>query len=295
MSDPGHLAVIGLGFIGKRIARTAHARGWSVTALSRQDLDLPGVRIVEGDATNPRAVAHALEGATWVVFAAGDTKPAESDQDPLTHAIKNLAPVLSALEATAAAGARGFTFLSSGGTVYGPAAPVPTPEDTPLWPISSYGVMKAAAEQYVAMHAQHDDFAADILRCANVFGPGEPTTGSQGLIGIARARLRAGEPVLMFGDGSARRDYLHVDDLAEVVLDLATRPDGVRVLNVGSGSTVSVAEIIDGLARALGVEPVLERRPARESDSPVAELDITRLQRLLDFRPRSVADWLAAE
>lgn len=289
----GHLAVIGLGFIGKRLARTAYDRGWSVTALSRQDLDLPGVRIVKGDATNSRAVAQATEGASWVVFAAGDTKPAESDQDPLTHAVKNLAPVLSALEATAAAGAKGFTFLSSGGTVYGPTAPVPTPEDTPLWPISSYGVMKAAAEQYVAMHAHHDGFAADILRCANVFGPGEPTTGSQGLIGIARARLGSGQPVTMFGDGSARRDYLHVDDLAEVVIDLAARPAGIRVLNVGSGTTTSVAEIINGLARALDVEPVLDRRPARESDAPVAELDISRLRALLDFRPRPPDEWLA--
>ncbi|WP_210649594.1 NAD-dependent epimerase/dehydratase family protein [Nocardioides sp. SYSU D00065] len=290
---PGHLAVIGLGFIGRRIARTARAGGWDVTALSRRHVALPGVRVIEGDAADPLAVAQATEGTTWVVFAAGTTKPAESDQDPLTHAVHNLAPVLSALEATAAAGARGFTFLSSGGTVYGPSAPVPTPEDTPLWPISSYGVMKAAAEQYVAMHAHHDGFAADILRCANVFGPGEPTSGSQGLIGIARARLRAGEPVVMFGDGSARRDYLHVDDLAEVVLALAGRPDGIRVLNVGSGTTTSVAEIISGLASALGVEPVIDRRPARESDSPVAELDISRLRELLDFRPRSADDWLA--
>lgn len=291
--QPGRLAVIGLGFIGQRIAKLAVERGWSVRGLSRRPVELDGVEVIEGDATNSRSLAQVTRDATWVVFAAGTTKPAESNSDPLTHAVKNLAPVLDSLEMTASAGARGFTFLSSGGTVYGPAAPVPTPEDTPLWPISSYGVMKAAAEQYVAMHAHHDGFAADILRCANVFGPGEPTSGSQGLIGIARARLRAGLPVTLFGDGSARRDYVHVDDVAEVVLELAVRPDGIRVLNVGSGTTTSVAEIIDGLAAALQVEPVLERRPARDSDSPVAELDISALRRTLDFRPRPAADWLA--
>jgi UDP-glucose 4-epimerase len=291
--SPGTLAVIGMGFIGQRIARLAVERGWTVSGLSRRPVDADGVRVVIGDATNARSLADVTRGATWVVFAAGTTKPAESDSDPLTHAVKNLAPVLDSLEATADAGARGFTFLSSGGTVYGPAAPVPTPEDTPLWPISSYGVMKAAAEQYVAMHAHHDGFAADILRCANVFGPGEPTSGSQGLIGIARARLRRGEPVVMFGDGSARRDYLHVDDLADTVLRLAARPDGVRVLNVGSGTTTSVAEIVFGLARALGVEPVIDRRPARESDVPVAELDISRLRGLLDYDPSSAAEWVA--
>jgi UDP-glucose 4-epimerase len=293
LQDPGHLTVLGLGFIGRRIAQAALADGWQVSGLSRSGVELPGVRVVHGDATDPEAIARATEGASWVVFAAGTTKPAESDDDPVAHAVRNLAPVLSALATTATSGARGFTFLSSGGTVYGPTAPVPTPERAPLWPINSYGVMKAAAEQYVAMHAHHDGFAADILRCANVFGPGEPTQGSQGLIGIARARMLAGQPVTIFGDGSARRDYLHVDDLAEVVLELARRPDGIRVLNVGSGTTTSVAEIIDGLAQALGIQPVLDRRPARDSDSPIAELDISLLRSTLDFRPRSAVDWLA--
>lgn len=289
----GSLAVIGLGFIGTRIAEVARDAGWEVAGLSRSPVDLPGIRVVLGDATDPAAMAAVTEGAAWVVYSAGTTKPAESDEDPLANAINNLAPVIATLEATAASGAVGLTFLSSGGTVYGPRAPVPTPEDTPLWPISSYGVMKAAAEQYVAMHAHHDGFAADILRCANVFGPGEPTTGSQGLIGIARARLRAGQPVTMFGDGRARRDYVHVDDVAEVLLELARRPDGIRVLNVGSGTTTSVAEIITGLARALDVEPIIDRRPARESDVPVAGLDISALRSIVDFQPRHAADWLA--
>lgn len=287
------LAIVGMGFIGRRVAEAALARGWEVAGLDLHPEPQDGVRLVTGSAAHPASLAELTEGATQVVFAAGSTKPAESDADPVTYAAGNLTPLLASLDATAAAGARGFTFLSSGGTVYGPEAPVPTPEHAPLWPISSYGIMKAAAEQYVAMHARHDGFSADILRCANVFGPGEPTTGSQGLIGIARARMRAGDPVTMFGDGGARRDYLHVDDLAGVVLSLAERPEGVRVLNVGSGKSISVAEIITALASALGVEPVLDRRPARDSDSPVAELDISRLRTLLDFEPRDTAEWLA--
>lgn len=291
---PGHLAVVGLGFIGTRLARRALAEGWQVSGLTRHAsgaADLPGVRLVQGDATDPDAVAEAVRGASWVAYTAGGSKPAESDSDPLGHAVVNLEPVLRCLEATAETGAGGFTFLSSGGTVYGPSAPVPTPEDSPLWPISSYGVMKVAAEQYVAMHARRDGFAADILRCANVFGPGEPTRGSQGLIGVARAHMRAGEPVVVFGDGRTRRDYLHVDDLADVVLRLASRPGGVRVLNVGSGASASVAEIIEAVAAGLGVEARVERRPARASDAAVSELDLTRLRSVLEFAPR---DTLAA-
>ena len=284
------LAIAGMGFIGRRVAEAALARGWDVTGLDLHPQEQDGVRLVTGSANDTDALVQLTEGATHVVFAAGSTKPAESDDDPVTYAANNLTPLLTCLDATAAAGARGFTFLSSGGTVYGPDAPVPTPEGAPLWPISSYGIMKAAAEQYVAMHARHDGFSADILRCANVFGPGEPTTGSQGLIGIARANLSAGRPLTVFGDGSARRDYLHVDDLASVVVALAEDPAGIRVLNVGSGHSVSVSEIVATLACELGVEPEIDWRPARHSDLAVSELDIARLRKILPFEPRSIAE-----
>lgn len=292
-ADARTMAVIGYGFIGRRIARAAVARGWRVRALNLEEAPGEPVEVVVGSAQDVTALEQVLVGAHHVVYAAGTAKPAESNLDPVGDAIRNLEPLLSVLSAARSRRIAGFSFLSSGGTVYGPDAPVPTREDAPLWPISSYGIMKIAAERYVAMYARQAGFAADLLRCANVFGPGEPTAGSQGLIGIARANLLAGRPITVFGDGSARRDYIHADDLSEIVVRLAEQPDGVRVLNVGSGAATSIAEIIDALSRAHGVAPVLDRRQARASDSPVAELDVTRLHETLDFRPRPTLDWLA--
>lgn len=287
------MAIIGYGFIGRRIARAALARGWRVRALNLEDVPGDPVEVVVGSAQDVSAIERVLDGAHHVVYAAGTAKPADSNLDPVGDAVRNLEPLISVLSATRSREITGFSFLSSGGTVYGPDAPVPTREDAPLWPISSYGIMKIAAERYVAMYARQIGFAADLLRCANAFGPGEPTAGSQGLIGVARARLLAAQPITVFGDGSARRDYIHVDDLSEVVVRLAERPDGVRVLNVGSGAATSISEIIDALSRAHGVEPVLHQRPARPSDSPIAELDVSRLHSVLDFRPRPTVDWLA--
>jgi UDP-glucose 4-epimerase len=255
---------------------------------AREDVD-----VVHGHAQDVTALERVLEGVHHVVYAAGTAKPAESNFDPVSDAVRNLEPLLAVLSACRSRDINGFTFLSSGGAIYGPDAPVPTSEEAPLWPISSYGVMKIAAERYVAMYARQVGFAADLLRCANVFGPGEPTAGSQGLIGIARANLLAGRPITVFGDGSARRDYIHVDELSDVVVRLAEKPEGLRVLNVGSGDATSIADIIDALSRAHGVEAVLDHRPARPSDSPVAQLDVSRLRTVLEFRPRATADWLS--
>lgn len=288
------MAVIGYGFIGRRIARAARARGWRVRTLTPVGVpsDVPhDLEVVVGSAQDPVA-ARVLDGVQHVVYAAGTAKPADSNREPMDDAVRNLEPLLAILDAVTSRGVEGFTFLSSGGTVYGPDAHVPTPEDAPLWPISSYGIMKIAAERYVAMYARRAGFAADLLRCANVFGPGEPTTGSQGLIGIARDRLLSGRPIMIFGDGSARRDYIHVDELSDTVVRLAERMDGVRVLNVGSGDATSITDIVTALSSAHGIRPVLEHRPSRPSDSPIAQLDVSRLRATLDFHPRPTVDWL---
>jgi len=298
--DGRTLAIVGHGFIGRRVARTALAAGWKVRSLARdpvlgaQDAGRdPGHEIHIGDARHGDELSTLLEGADHVVFAAGTTKPAESNANPVHEVAANLSPLLATLDGMRRASVQRLTLLSSGGTVYGPDAPTPTPETAPLWPISTYGVLKVAAERYVALYARQYDMAADILRCSNVYGPGEPTHGSQGLIGVARAALRAHRPVVVYGDGSARRDFVHVDDVAHAVVALAARPDGVRVLNVGSGRSESVLEVIAAVAESLGTTATLDHRPGRSTDIPVVQLDVRRLRALLDLEPRGLREGLA--
>jgi UDP-glucose 4-epimerase len=298
--DGRTLAIVGYGFIGRRVARTALAAGWKVRSLAREPVlgaqDAvrdPGHEIHIGDARHGDELSTLLEGADHVVFAAGTTKPAESNANPVHEVAANLSPLLATLDGMRRASVQRLTLLSSGGTVYGPDAPTPTPETAPLWPISTYGVLKVAAERYVALYARQYDMAADILRCSNVYGPGEPTHGSQGLIGVARAALRAHRPVVVYGDGSARRDFVHVDDVAHAVVALAARPDGVRVLNVGSGRSESVLEVIAAVAESLGTTATLDHRPGRSTDIPVVQLDVRRLRALLDLEPRGLREGLA--
>ena len=292
---PTNVAIVGYGFVGARVARTAVARGIEVRAIARHERPgVTGVEFVAGDVSEAHVADELLDGIDHVVYAAGTAKPAESNVDPLYDAERNLRPLLMTLQACARRGVRRFSFLSSGGTVYGPDAPVPAREDSPTWPISSYGVLKVAAERYVGMYGQLNDMSVDILRCANVYGPGEPTTGSQGIIGITRALLLAGRPVTVYGDGSARRDFVHADDVAQALFDLVPTQSGVRLFNVGSGVDISVAEIINLVARQLGVEPTIDRRPPRAADVPVVRLCIDAIQRVIEFEPRSVEQALAS-
>jgi UDP-glucose 4-epimerase len=296
LGDGKTLAVVGHGFIGRRVARAALAAGWKVRSLSRQPVSQPtdaGHEVVVGDARHGDQVGEVLEGADHMVFAAGTARPAESNEHPMHEIAANLGPLLATLQAVRRTSVASLSLISSGGTVYGPDAPSPTPESAPLWPISAYGVLKLACERYVALHAREHGLAADILRVANVYGPGEPHHGSQGLIGVTRSALRAHRPVVVYGDGSARRDFVHVDDVADVVVALAAQPDGTRVLNVGSGRSESVLDVIHMVARSLGTQPTLEHRPGRPTDVPVVQLDVSALRAVVDFRPRDLATGLA--
>lgn len=295
---PGTMAVLGYGFIGRRVARMAGERGWSVRALSHKggaSPEDPSHQLFAGDVADPQVVEEVLDGVDHVVFAAGTVKPAESNEHPLEEVAANLGPIISTLEAMGRCRTPSMSFLSSAGTVYGPGAPVPTSEEASLWPISTYGVLKVTAERYINLYAAQFGFAADILRCANVYGPGEPEVGSQGLIGVTRGNLLAGRPVVLFGDGSTRRDFIHVDDVADAVERLARMPQGVRVLNVGSGRSESVAEVVGAVADSLGIVPVYDRRPARPTDAPLVQLEVSRIRDLIPFEPRDVRTGLRGE
>lgn len=290
----GPVAIIGHGFIGGRVAEVASDAGLAVSVLSRRDRAVPqGVKVILGDAASHGDLERVLAGAEHVVFAAGTSVPAAAQHRVVDQLHNNLEPLLATLESLAEFGVPRFTYLSSGGTVYGPMDGTAT-ELTPEWPIATYGVLKMTAERFVAMHARLAGFHADILRCSNVYGPGQPTDGSQGIIGAVLSRLERGEPVTVFGDGSASRDFLHIDDLANVILRLAPSQHGVRVLNVGAGETVPVIDVIRRVAELLDVEPRIEYQDHRPFDVKSLELDITELRKVLDFQPRALQVGLAS-
>lgn len=287
------IVVVGSGFIGTRVAARAAARDLPALLYGRRAPDTTiGFEFERGDATD-EGIADLLQPGDQVVFAAGTSRPADSDEAPIAEFDRNLSPLLNVLAAVEAIDDARFTLISSGGTVYGATDELPTSEQAPTWPRSTYGVVKLAAEKLVAMHAARHGFAADILRCSNVYGPGQPSQGSQGLIGILLERIASGEPVVVYGDGTARRDYLHVDDLADVIFDLGAIGSGVRVLNVGSGVSHTVVDVVERAARACSRTPNLQFRPSRSTDVAHVELDISRLRAILDFRPRSLDEGLS--
>ncbi len=286
----GRSFVLGAGgFLGHRLAMDLAAKGERpVLAGLRAHLPVEGEadQIVTGHLTDFDALApYAGTGDVFYYLIASMT-PANSTAQPSAFIPANLQLFVRFLEwAEQRPGAR-VVYASSGGTVYGNAQQVPTPETAPLNPVSFYGLLKAAAEDYLRMFIRQGRLDGAVLRIANPFGPGQKLNRGQGLIPAVIERIRAGEPIDIVDGGQAVRDYVYIDDVVEAMILGGTHP-ALRneTVNVGTGVGTSVMEIVTLVERAMQAEAKKVLREGRSGDVAVSTLDCTKLARFTGWTP----------
>jgi UDP-glucose 4-epimerase len=292
--------VIGWGFLGAAIGHRLIADGHAVTGLTRSHTwrtevaQRAGARVVVGDARQDELLDDALRDVDHVVFAVGGHTPPTAAAHPSDAAMEMLLPLLAVLEALRQRPQIGLTYMSSGGAVYGDPVRLPVREQDPARPISPYGASHLAAEGYAEMSARRSGSLLQIVRCSNVYGPHQAHGGDQGAVAIFLHRISRGQPIQIFGDGSALRDYVFVDDVADVVRSLVIDRIDSRTVNVGSGVGLTVLEVAKAVGGAVGRDPVIDHQPERSFDVRNIVLDITRLQSLLDYSPTDFDTGLAA-
>jgi UDP-glucose 4-epimerase len=245
---------------------------------------IEGAEVVIGDASDRETVLRAVDGADHVLCCMSGLLPAESNRNPAVDAALSLPPLINVLEALRRHPVP-MTYLSSGGTAYGNPRSIPVPETAPTDPITSYGIMKLAGEKYVSMYSELYGLPVRILRCSNVYGEGQPSNRGQGAVAVFMQRIAQAEPVIVFGDGSIIRDYIHVSDVAQVVMTLLDRRDGPRILNVGSGVGTSLNDLIGIIESVVRMRARVDRRAARAFDVRAIILDLSILRRMFAFSP----------
>lgn len=286
---PSHALVTGgAGFIGSHVARTLLERGSRVTvldnlAVGRREVVPDGARFVHGDIRDERAVADALDGVD-VVFhlAAQVTIRGSFDRfyEDLDTNVMGTARLLKAVDPSAIK----WFVLASSMAVYADApAPAPIPESHPTDPVSPYGIGKLAAESVSRQILSARGIPFTALRYFNTFGPGQTYTPYVGVITIFVTRLIAGEPPVVFGDGEQRRDFVHVQDIADGTTAAPGRAPGTYNLGTGQGTSLNAlaALLTDRLAPAL--TPV--HAPAQAGELRYSIADIGAARRALGYNP----------
>lgn len=283
------LLVGGNGFIGRALASELSPH-FPVRIFDRPGTTpLTGVDFFPGDIESTQDLEGALRGCETMVYLVHQTGTSPYlDPDSLSL-VRNLDLFLTALEAARNHGIRKVVLFSSGGAVYGPPGVLPVPESHPLRPISAYGICKAAMESYLEMFAARHGMHALVVRPSNPYGPGQDPRRRQGVIAVFLDKIRNGEPIEIWGDGSATKDYLHVWDLAHAVRLLLEKEVG-GVFNIGSGHGTSLLEIVRTTEQALGRSAAISFKPPHPTDVTHFVLDVSKLRAATGFAPRAGID-----
>lgn len=178
----------------------------------------------------------------------------------------------------------GFVYFSSGGTIYGNRSDsLPFVENDPMIPISYYGWSKQMMENSILFMHRTKGLNYLIIRPSNPYGHGQNLYGKQGLVAVAIGKILKGEPVDVWGDGSAVRDYIYIDDLASVFATLLEKDIVNTTLNIGSGRGYSVNDVLAFLKIVTKRDFKIEYKNPRPVDVSNMVLDISRLKRYVDI------------
>jgi UDP-glucose 4-epimerase len=302
----------GAGYIGSVVAKQLVEAGHDVVVLD--DLSrghagaVPsGAEQVAVSLLDAPALAEPLSGVEAVLHFAALALVAESVEHPERYWENNLIGTFNLLAAMRAGGVRKLVFSSTCAT-YGEPENVPIREEEPTAPVNSYGASKLAVDLMIRDECRAHGLAATSLRYFNVAGASgelgedhDPETHLIPLVLQAAAGVR--EHVSVFGtdyptrDGTAVRDYIHVEDLGEAhLLALDTLEPGTHhVINLGAGDGYTVREVIEAARRVTGREIPVREEDRRPGDPPALVAANGRAREQLGWTPRRGLEEMIAD
>ena len=282
----------GGGFIGSNIADRFLQEGYHLRIFERPRVqpyrtfsDDKNIEWMTGDILSNHDLNAAIEGMDVVLHLVSTTLPKSSNDDPIYDVQSNVVGTLQMLNSMVAKKVRKIIFISSGGTVYGIPKYLPIDEQHPTDPLVSYGITKLTIEKYLQMIESLHGIKAVTLRVANPYGERQRIETAQGAVGVFLHHALKNNPIEIWGDGSVRRDYIYIADVAEAFLKAVNYEGSNSVFNISSGQGTSLNELIALLENALG--KTIERRylAARPFDVPVSILSNQLAQEQLQWIP----------
>ena len=306
----------GAGFIGSHVADRLLSAGWRVDVVDNFDssyaahlkqrnvagnIGRPEYRLFEIDIRDTAELARSLDARyETVVHLAGKAGPRQSIAEPDLFEDVNVRGTRSILDFCAERAIPQVIFASSS-SVYGLNKSVPWKEDATPAPISPYAETKLRAETLGRHFAETSGASFTAMRFFTVFGPRQRPGLAMRLFA---QQMLLGEPIPVFGDGTAERDFTFIGDIVGgIVAAVDRRPAGFQIFNLGSNRPVTVMEMVRALERALGIEAQIDWCMSDSADLPLSWADIDKARKNLGYSPstsfdegvRQFADWISSD
>ena len=286
----------GAGFIGSHLVESLIDLGFNVTVIdnlstgSLSNIDGLPVRLRIFDITGDvNELADLLVESDCVFHLAALTSVQESLENPSIYTKVNVSGTANVLEACRIAKVNRLVF-SSTSAVYGNTNHFPTPETAELSPISQYALSKQLGELYCKLYSDLYGIHTTCLRYFNVYGNRtNPKSSYKSVIPVFLEKFKKGEPLPITNDGKQCRDFVHVKDVAAANITAMSQRGLHKIVNIGSGTTISVNEIADIIG---GVK--IDGGPRLEPKISLA--DITKATNLFDWKPSvNLVKWIKGQ
>jgi nucleoside-diphosphate-sugar epimerase len=301
-----YLVTGGAGFIGSHLAEELTRRGERVRVVDsfitgkRHNLShLPAVELIEGDLADLTVAKAAVADIDYVLHQAAIPSVPRSVEDPITSNRANIDATLNVLVAARDVNVKRVIYAGSS-SAYGDTPTLPKREDMPTQPLSPYALQKLVGEQYMRMFTGLYGLETVTIRYFNVFGPRQdPSSPYSGVISVFTRALLENRPPTIFGDGEQTRDFTYVANVVDGVLRACTANVSGMVLNVATGSRISLNQLFRELRALTGSDVEPAYGPNRAGDVRDSQAEISRAQELLGYRPlvsfrdglRQTVDW----
>ena len=286
----------GAGFIGSNLVDYLLSKGHQVVCVDNESADNEKFYWndkainVKADITDYKGMKNVFTGVDYVFHLAAEARLQPAINNPIDAVHRNCVGTTVILQCAREAGVKRFVY-SSTSSAYGnnPYPNVETQSDDCLNP---YSASKAAGEKFCKMYSSLYGLETVVLRYFNVFGERCPTRGQYApVIGIFDRQKELGEPLTIVGNGSQKRDFIYVKDVARAN-ELAAIMPGVKdhlgeVFNIGSGSNYSVQQIADSISDN---QTYIDERVG-EMDTTLA--NITKTNKVIGWKPEvDVLEWI---
>jgi len=279
----------GNGFIGSHLVDKLLADGHTVRVFDKYKeyfrRPIPEVEYCFGDFGNRGLLSDALADIDVVFHLISTTLPKTSNDDPVFDVQSNIIESLFLMEKCVACQIKKIVFISSGGTIYGESKILPVTEDGPKNPVCSYGITKLMIEKYLFLFGHLYGLRSAIIRPSNPYGPRQNPKSIQGVIPVFLGKVKAGEPIEIWGDGEIVRDYIYIEDLVDGIYRAALLEASYAIFNIGSGVGYSINEILRIIREVVGLETKVTYTEKRSLDVPKIYLDISGAKEELSWEP----------